>query len=279
MPFRKLQIPSSVDGGLLFCVLAFCSIDAVLKEDDKKYGLSPRSQKPNQTCEREKSWLLSVDQKNSGTYRQSERIAKYDEQIRIMKPVCHSSRSLRSTTGATKTIRNLFLAGVLVIMAIADLTFLLSSHQSSLFRAQKSVSALTSTSHRGRRASLFEDSRRKPEVVKRRNRNRNISILSQSVSAISTEAPESSKTNGLLVRLLTGEKASPRLQKPKWLEKSSKLSALPTWLFHLRPSVQMLVTIFLYLFHTTVLTQNSIILPIQIFPNDRGNFQSIGLDT
>ena len=194
-----------------------------------------------------------------------------------MKRTCHSSRSLRSPRGATKTIRKLFLAGVLVIMAIADLTFLPSSHQSALFGAQNSVSALTSTSHRGQRVSLFQDCRRTPQIVKRRNSD--INVLSQSASAISTEASESSKTNGLLVRLLTGEKASPRLQKPKWLEKSSKLSALPTWLFHLRPSVQMLVTAFLYLFHTTVLTQNSIILPIQIFPNDRGNFQSIGLDT
>eukprot|EP00536_Pseudo-nitzschia_multiseries_P005440 jgi/Psemu1/254504/estExt_Genewise1Plus.C_1010132 len=54
---------------------------------------------------------------------------------------------------------------------------------------------------------------------------------------------------------------------------------LPTWLFHLRPSVQLAATLVLYLFHTVVLTQNSLPLPVQLIPNDRGNFQSIGLDS
>jgi len=84
--------------------------------------------------------------------------------------------------------------------------------------------------------------------------------------------------------VLTGDKrstsASTPLQKPEWLSPSSKLSkVLPTWIFHLRPSVQLVATIFLYLFHTAVLTQNSVAMPFQLFPNDRGNFQSIGLDS
>jgi len=40
-----------------------------------------------------------------------------------------------------------------------------------------------------------------------------------------------------------------------------------------------LVTLVFYLFHTAVLTQNSLPLPFQLIPNDRGNFQSIGLDS
>ena len=82
-------------------------------------------------------------------------------------------------------------------------------------------------------------------------------------------------------RLITGEKrGSVYLRKPGWLPNSSRLARiLPTWLFHLRPSVQMAVTLLLYLFHTSVLTQNSLVLPFQLLPNDRGNFQSVGLDT
>lgn len=189
-----------------------------------------------------------------------------------MKSGCSSSQRSRYPKGSTKTIRRLSMIGTLLMVAIVNLTPI---PQGTLLGAPKFVSALSSTSHRGRRASLFHNTRRSRQIAK--------SMLSQSASTssqtTSTDDHESRKTNGLLVRLLTGEKASPRLQKPKWLEQSSKLSALPTWLFHLRPSVQLMVTIFLYLFHTTVLTQNSIVLPIQLFPNDRGNFQSIGLDT
>lgn len=198
-------------------------------------------------------------------------IFRIPKQIK-MKSGYRSSRRSRYPKGSTKTIRRLSMIGTLLVVAIVILTPI---PQGALFGAPKFVSALSSTSHRGRRASVFHNKRKSRQIAK--------SMLSQSAStssqAISTDDHEGRKTNGLLVRLLTGEKASPRLQKPKWLEQSSKLSALPTWLFHLRPSVQMMVTIFLYLFHTTVLTQNSIILPIQLFPNDRGNFQSIGLDT
>lgn len=109
---------------------------------------------------------------------------------------------------------------------------------------------------------------------------------SSSTSASSKNtASDSSATGSALkrfwVRLMTGETPSSLLlRKPKWLRQSSKLyRVLPTWIFHLRPSVQLLVTIVLYLFHTTYLSQASIILPFQLFPNDRGNFQSIGLDT
>ncbi len=198
-----------------------------------------------------------------------------------MTSIRNSSRRLNYPKGSTKPIRKVSVVGIFVMVAMMDLAPMPMISQNTLFGAQTFVSGLSSTSHRGQRASLFHDSRTSSQIVERKNRNK--SFLSQSSStspeAISTDAHEKRTTNGLLVRLLTGEKKSPQLQKPKWLEKSSKLSALPTWLFHLRPSVQMMVTIFLYLFHTTVLTQNSIVLPIQLFPNDRGNFQSIGLDT
>ena len=113
-----------------------------------------------------------------------------------------------------------------------------------------------------------------------------LQAASASASSKDSASDSSSGTGSALtrfwVRLMTGESrtSSPLLKKPKWLRPSSKVyKVLPTWLFHLRPSVQLMVTIFLYLFHTAYLSQASIVLPFQLFPNDRGNFQSIGLDT
>jgi hypothetical protein len=54
---------------------------------------------------------------------------------------------------------------------------------------------------------------------------------------------------------------------------------MPTWVTCLRPSVQLLASLLLYLFHTLVLTQVSIPLPFQLIPNERGNFQTINLDS
>lgn len=109
------------------------------------------------------------------------------------------------------------------------------------------------------------------------------SSLSTSEDTTSDDASTTRSTpKGFLVQLLTGEgsSAASLLQKPKWLPRSSKLyRVLPTWIFHLRPSVQLLITFFLYIFHTVVLAQSTLVLPFQLIPNDRGNFQSIGLDT
>ena len=53
----------------------------------------------------------------------------------------------------------------------------------------------------------------------------------------------------------------------------------PTALVTMRPIVQLFVALLLYVFHLTVLTQHQLVFPIQIIPNDRGIFQSIGLDS
>ncbi len=47
----------------------------------------------------------------------------------------------------------------------------------------------------------------------------------------------------------------------------------------LPPLVQLILLISTYIMHLLVLTQHSIIFPIQIIPNDKGWFQSIGLDS
>jgi len=189
-----------------------------------------------------------------------------------------------------KAIEKLAVIGLVVAMAIADFVSMSKVPKSSIFDARNVVLGLSMPSQ-SRRPSALRDwnqnfppsanhahtgMRRIPQTIL----SATASSSSEGISKDSTTTAPGSKLKGFLVRLLTGERASSaRLQKPKWIEESSKLSVLPTWLFHLRPSVQLMVTIFLYLFHTTVLTQNSIVLPIQLFPNDRGNFQTIGLDT
>eukprot|EP00751_Fragilariopsis_kerguelensis_P045894 CAMPEP_0170986334 /NCGR_PEP_ID=MMETSP0736-20130129/6021_1 /TAXON_ID=186038 /ORGANISM="Fragilariopsis kerguelensis, Strain L26-C5" /LENGTH=526 /DNA_ID=CAMNT_0011410451 /DNA_START=413 /DNA_END=1990 /DNA_ORIENTATION=+ len=122
-----------------------------------------------------------------------------------------------------------------------------------------------------------------------------------------------------MVRMLTGQEKStttttkitgPPLQRPKCIEnviqnsrfssggsstaafdKKGKINAIfsvwisfllqliPTWVYHLRPSLQMLVTLLIYLFHTAILTQHSIVFPFQLIPNNRGYFQSLGYDS
>jgi hypothetical protein len=54
---------------------------------------------------------------------------------------------------------------------------------------------------------------------------------------------------------------------------------MPSWLVTMRPALQLLVGMALYIFHLTVLTQHGIAFPVQLIPNDKGRFQSIGLDS
>lgn len=63
-------------------------------------------------------------------------------------------------------------------------------------------------------------------------------------------------------------------RRPPWAR-----SWMPTWLFNLRPSVQIVALLCVYVIHITVLCQRSIHFPVQLIPNERGHFQSIGLDS
>jgi hypothetical protein len=76
--------------------------------------------------------------------------------------------------------------------------------------------------------------------------------------------------------ILTGQKDA--ISRPNWAQ-SGPIQWIPTWMTCLRPSVQLIAALLLYLFHTVVLTQRSVILPFQLIPNERGNFQSVGLDS
>lgn len=68
--------------------------------------------------------------------------------------------------------------------------------------------------------------------------------------------------------------SSPNQQRPQWAR-----DWMPTWLLTLRPTIQVATVVLLYVFHLTVLTQRSISFPFQLIPNDRGHFESIGLDS
>jgi hypothetical protein len=91
----------------------------------------------------------------------------------------------------------------------------------------------------------------------------------------------------LWVRIVTGKTISeldngrlPDCIRPTWVAAQQDCCWwIPTWVTCLRPSVQLVAAILLYLFHTLVLTQISIPLPFQLIPNERGNFQSINLDS
>ena len=209
---------------------------------------------------------------------------------------CHflpkpSGRTIATRRRSNKTMQKIVVMGVLVVMAIVDLFPTSIVTNNNVFGTRKVAFGFSSSSHQERRSSLLLQgvSRKIPqEGVPNKNSRSSSSGTIVVLQAVSSSSSSSDgKHNPFLVRLLTGEKkSSARLRRPKWLQddddESSKLSLssfLPTWLFHLRPSVQLLATIILYLFHTAVLTQTSLVLPIQLFPNDRGNFQSIGLDT
>ena len=68
--------------------------------------------------------------------------------------------------------------------------------------------------------------------------------------------------------------STPNAERPPWAR-----DWMPTWLLNLRPPVQMATVLLFYVFHLFFLTQRSISFPFQLIPNERGHFQSIGLDS
>jgi len=48
---------------------------------------------------------------------------------------------------------------------------------------------------------------------------------------------------------------------------------------NIRPAFQLVILLIVYIVHLLVLTQHSILFPFQLIPNDKGWFQSIGLDS
>lgn len=62
--------------------------------------------------------------------------------------------------------------------------------------------------------------------------------------------------------------------RPEWA-----LDWMPTWLVTLKPLHQLGVVFVLYVFHLAVLTQQSIVFPFQLYPNNLGHFTSLGLDS
>jgi len=95
--------------------------------------------------------------------------------------------------------------------------------------------------------------------------------VSSSASTTTTTAAADDDDGDRWLRAITGT-SNP--QRPFWARRW-----MPTWLVRLRPSFQLVTVLVLYIFHMTVLAQHSISFPIQLLPNERGQFQSIGLDS
>jgi hypothetical protein len=68
--------------------------------------------------------------------------------------------------------------------------------------------------------------------------------------------------------------SGPNPNRPDWAD-----NWMPTWLVNMRPLAQFMVAMALYIFHISVLAQRSIPFPCQLIPNNKGHFQSIGLDS
>ena len=68
--------------------------------------------------------------------------------------------------------------------------------------------------------------------------------------------------------------SGPNPNRPDWAD-----NWMPTWLVSMRPLAQFAVAMALYIFHISVLAQRSIPFPFQLIPNNKGHFQSIGLDS
>jgi hypothetical protein len=98
-------------------------------------------------------------------------------------------------------------------------------------------------------------------------------------SSSSNSDGSSSSWRRRIVNFLTKQQDLPQTRQARLSNGSPLVEWIPTWLTCLRTSVQVLAALVLYIFHTLVLAQHAIPFPFQLIPNERGNFQSIGLDS
>ena len=83
-----------------------------------------------------------------------------------------------------------------------------------------------------------------------------------------------STTYRRLEQLRASVRHSEENNRPTWA-----LPWMPSSLISLRPSVQFMIGLLLYIFHLRILTQHHITFPFQLIPNEQGWFTSIGLDS
>lgn len=96
----------------------------------------------------------------------------------------------------------------------------------------------------------------------------------RALNTLLKSSPSSSRIPSSRRDRWTSMVSTPDEPRPKWAR-----DWMPTWLVTLRPTAQLAAVLLLYIFHLTVLTQRSISFPFQLIPNERGHFQSIGLDS
>jgi hypothetical protein len=140
------------------------------------------------------------------------------------------------------------------------------------FHSSRSSTTLPSVTTRkilNRPPSSLQSSRQSFPRLPRRQRR---SYLGSSTTSADADADDDeSSSSRTWTRWITGV-ANP--QRPAWAR-----DWMPTWLVRLRPCLQLVTVLLFYIFHMTVLAQHSLPFPVQLIPNERGHFQSIGLDS
>ena len=115
----------------------------------------------------------------------------------------------------------------------------------------------------------------------RQSNRQSLHQVSRRVRKYSTHlsSSESSSTPAMPLKSSWGDRLASLVSKPKAPRPSWAPAYLPTWLLTLRPLTQFVTVLLFYFFHISVLVQRSVYFPFQLIPNERGCFQSIGLDS
>jgi hypothetical protein len=150
-----------------------------------------------------------------------------------------------------------------MIPKLITLLFLICQQDTFAFSSSELTTTTTSLPSASKRPP-FSSHPHTPKTLISSNRNRYLSPCSTRLASV---LPTKERLSDFLST--RGEQKRPEWG-PDWM---------PTVLFNLRSSVQLTALLFVYIIHITVVCQHSIPLPIQLIPNERGHFQSIGLDT
>lgn len=125
-------------------------------------------------------------------------------------------------------------------------------------------------------AFVSPSAHRIPKLTNNKLHQSKFSIRSAASSSRSSSEPinNDDQSQRRLRDRLTTLLSGPDAERPNWAP-----TWMPTWILTMRPTMQLVTVLLFYIFHLSVLVQRSIHFPIQLVPNERGFFQSVGLDS